>query len=146
MGIRCTLVNVVQWAALGAIAAGALQAAPAWVLGEAVPSVPGADIELADGERLYVEVVEDQFFAVFIDGERRAKHPVRPRVVLNGEGFTPRHKDFNLLLTPDADGFILTHPRVFPPPHDFWLTLVVPQTDSADPQVVPRQRFRQPRR
>lgn len=127
---------------IGAVwAAAAFGAEPSWAVGNEVPDKPGSDFTLSTGETFYLEIIDNKFHAVFIDEERIAVMPPVPRLILQERGAHPRLDDFTLALTPNG-GPVYSHPRIFPPPHDFWFVIVIPR-ENGDPETLPRTRFRQ---
>lgn len=115
---------------------------PTWALGIEVPEEVGKDYELASGARFHLEVVDNQFYAVFIDENRFAVEPEAREIILRGEEARNTTNDFNLVLSKQGATPFLTHPRHVYPPYDFWITVVVPH-DEAETEVLPRERFLQ---
>lgn len=92
---------------------------------------------------LNLRIVENRFRAYFVDEERLIVEPPYLRIVLFTEEMRRVDRRERLVLTPTGDGSHATHPRVIPPPHDFWVRMVLVESeDEEEHDTVPRTLFR----
>lgn len=131
----------------GGLAAQATAEAPpfTWSLDEVAPEEPGSDFLLPDGSRFYLEVVNQNYRAIFFqtepDAEGRERVTIPPphsTLILRGEETANRRQKFHHALT--SNGTYLTSPRLINPPHDIYVVVVAPEEDGPG-LVVPHRRF-----
>lgn len=121
-----------------------------WQVDQEVPESPGKDFTLPTGERCYVAIENNQLKLIFFEAkEADDEHPARPRVsiappykkvILRGDEARNKTNQFFWALEGSTD--VLTFPRQLYPPHDYFVTLVVPR-EGKDALVAPRTRFTQ---
>lgn len=104
----------------------------------------GQDFQTPEGT-LNLRIVDNRFRAYFVDGERLVVEPPYLRIVLFTEEMRRVDRRERLVLTPAGDGSHATHPRIIPPPHDFWVRMVLVESeDEEEHETVPRTLFRVP--
>ncbi len=103
----------------------------------------GHDFQTPDGT-MNLRVVDNRFHAYFVDEERLLVEPPYLRVVLFTEEMRRVDRRDRLVLEPGPGGVYMTNPRIIPPPHDFWLRMVlVKSEDQEEHDSVARTLFRQ---
>ena len=103
----------------------------------------GQDFQSPEGT-MNLRVVDNRFRAYFIDEERLIVEPPYIRVVLFTEEMRRVDRRDRLVLEPASDSVYLTNPRIIPPPHDFWVRMVLVQSEDDEAHdTVARTLFRQ---